>query len=210
MRTRYGIVLVLLAACGNATPHPPPIGASTEQSGADAAAPSSDTFGPDRSDCSDPNAGDLHGCTCSQPTRVCLSVPPAFRNHGTCKDGVQTCAKAGEFSFWGACVGEVAGCSFEEKTPDGPGCCVPGTQRWCDTAAACAWGRQDCKPDGTWGACSETPARPAGCSTERRSYDEDCCVAAGQCCQDLYPSSNGGSSIGACDGIACPSDVAIP
>lgn len=26
--------------------------------------------------------------------------------------------------------------------------CIPGTTRWCDTPIACAWGKQDCAPDG--------------------------------------------------------------
>lgn len=74
---------------------------------------------------------------------------------------------------------------------DWAGCtsgCNPGTQRWCDDPQYCHWGIQTCEldPDGVgrWGACIETPDRPAGCTTT--IYDPDCCVAAGECCQDAF------------------------
>lgn len=78
------------------------------------------------------------------------------------------------------------------------GCvCIPGRIRWCDTPSACAWGRQQCLPDGRWGVCVETLLRPVGCPL-RRAYETACCVAARECCQD-YPRSY--ESVGNCAGI---------
>ncbi|MCC7541120.1 MAG: hypothetical protein IT379_33180 [Deltaproteobacteria bacterium] len=74
--------------------------------------------------------------------------------------------------------------------------CVPGATRWCDDPVYCHWGRQDCLPDGSWGACVETPERPAGCTST--IYSASCCVEAGECCQN-YPVDN--TSIGDCPGI---------
>ena len=74
--------------------------------------------------------------------------------------------------------------------------CVPGQYRWCDTPLACAWGRQQCLPDSRWGTCVETTLRPAGCSGY--FYNRNCCVSAGQCCQN-FPYNN--DSVGNCGGI---------
>lgn len=71
--------------------------------------------------------------------------------------------------------------------------CPPGSVRWCDEPTYCLWGKQTCNPDGTWGACTETPDRPAGCEGDVY-YNPICCVLAGQCCQAL-PSND---SIGTC------------
>ncbi len=77
--------------------------------------------------------------------------------------------------------------------------CVPGTSRWCDTPIACAWGKQDCAPDGSWGACREVLERPAGCFGF--FYDRDCCVDSGACCQN-FPVDD--TSVGSCSGIVPP------
>jgi hypothetical protein len=91
-----------------------------------------------------------------------------------------------------------------------PGCattscsgqCVPGFSRWCDTAAACTWGRQTCTPSGTWGACVET-VPPPDCGDELGDdYDPDCCDELPDACCQNYPDA---SSIGECAGNgACP------
>jgi hypothetical protein len=178
--------------------------------------------------CSDKSAGDLHGCGCNEASRACWTVPNEIHNTSGCKDGVQTCQKTGEFSSWSACTGEVTSCAdnggssssgssgnpgSDGGTGDGtdagkggpPGCvCVPGAVRWCDTPIACNWGKQQCKPDGQWGSCNETPDRPAGCNDPiDPSYDQDCCVRAGQCCQDFMGLFDD-KSVGKCDNIACP------
>jgi len=68
--------------------------------------------------------------------------------------------------------------------------CNVGTTRWCDDPQYCHWGIQTCEADpdgvGRWGACTETTSRPDGCSST--IYDPDCCVSAGECCQDAFDS----------------------
>ena len=171
--------------------------------------------------CSDPSAGDLRSCGCpgEGATRACWTVPPSKRNGQGCKDGVQTCQKQGEFSQWGACTGEVTTCASgvtgadastpPPPPPPPPNCaCYPGAVRWCDTPAGCNWGKQACNPDGTWGACNETNDRPPGCNDPNDpSYDETCCLAANQCCQD-FESIDDQKSKGHCDQIACTGDIA--
>jgi hypothetical protein len=78
-------------------------------------------------------------------------------------------------------------------------CCVPGTWRWCDEMVYCAWGRQQCLPDGQWGGCLETSERPPGC--EGWIYDLACCFDSGGCCQ-LSPYQP--FSVGNCEGIITP------
>ncbi|RMG11266.1 MAG: hypothetical protein D6729_18265 [Deltaproteobacteria bacterium] len=77
--------------------------------------------------------------------------------------------------------------------------CVPGTFRWCDTPTDCKWGKQECQPDGHWGACNETLDTPAGCLSDL--YSRECCINAGECCEN-YPTDQ--SSVGTCDGIVVP------
>lgn len=82
--------------------------------------------------------------------------------------------------------------------------CFPGAMRYCDEPVFCAWGIQTCGPDGHWGACTETQP-PAGCEEFfpgfPATYDLDCCVAQGFCCQ-AYPAD---TSVGDCAGKAqCP------
>lgn len=74
--------------------------------------------------------------------------------------------------------------------------CIPGVERWCDTPIACAWGKQECAPDGRWGACREVLERPSGCGGF--FYDRECCIDAGACCQN-FPFDD--SSVGSCAGI---------
>jgi hypothetical protein len=74
--------------------------------------------------------------------------------------------------------------------------CTPGTSRWCDDPVYCHWGRQECQPDGSWGACVETMDRPSGCTSTL--YSRDCCVTAGECCQN-YPVDD--LSVGNCSSI---------
>ncbi len=80
-------------------------------------------------------------------------------------------------------------------------CCVPSTWRWCDTPTACAWGRQQCRPDGEWGTCEETSERPGTCSSYY--YSTQCCVDAGACCQNYHRIEPlpWDASIGHCPGI---------
>jgi len=84
------------------------------------------------------------------------------------------------------CYDDPAACTCIKK-------CPPGSIRWCDEPTYCRWGKQTCNPDGTWGTCTETPARPVGCESDEY-YNPVCCVLAGQCCQSL-PSND---SIGEC------------
>jgi hypothetical protein len=78
--------------------------------------------------------------------------------------------------------------------------CTPGAWRWCDEEKYCAWGKQTCGPDGRWGTCVETTARPNGCSG-KRFYDEDCCVDAGGCCQAMHLLTPQVYSVGTCQPV---------
>jgi hypothetical protein len=178
----------------------------------------------------DPSSGDMKGCACSGTKRACWSVPGAQRNANGCTDGTQTCTGSGEFATWGACTGEVtcggassggsssggassggasSGGSSSGGAPPPANCeCFPNSVRWCDTPIGCEWGQQTCMPDGSWGKCNETPLRPAGCNNPGdATYDQACCLSAGQCCQD-YEGLDENKSIGKCDMIACPGGLA--
>jgi hypothetical protein len=83
--------------------------------------------------------------------------------------------------------------------------CIPGSTRYCDTAAYCSWGEQRCNDMGDgWGECYETsPA--AGCSGYM--YDQNCCMTAGVCCQDFGDWDGDyqyDDSVGACEDVICP------
>jgi hypothetical protein len=84
--------------------------------------------------------------------------------------------------------------------------CIPGTTRYCDEPTYCRWGIQVCNKDQFWGVCTETTARPPGCSSNL--YDQTCCVNAGACCEDLKTNlvdPNGHQihpSLGQCTNIA--------
>ncbi len=78
--------------------------------------------------------------------------------------------------------------------------CTPGANRYCDEPNFCHFGQQTCNSDGTWGKCHEvTP--PSQCKAGGiggifgTDYDQECCVAAGLCCQNYH---SGGGSIGMC------------
>jgi hypothetical protein len=79
---------------------------------------------------------------------------------------------------------------------------VPGSTRYCDTPTYCSWGEQRCNDQGTdWGNCYET-STPPGCDSW--SYDENCCIDSGQCCQDWFDYDNDGDSndsVGACEEV---------
>jgi hypothetical protein len=99
-----------------------------------------------------------------------------------CADAA-VCGSSGDGGGGGGGPGD-GGCGGE---------CIPGVERWCDTPIACAWGKQECAPDGSWGACREVLERPAGCGGF--FYDRECCVDAGECCQN-FPFDD--SSVGMC------------
>jgi hypothetical protein len=153
---------------------------------------------------------------CSDGKQTCTKTGE-FSSWGACAGEVTSCyaggkSSGGTASSSGSTGDQSDGGSTGDKNDAGgtgdqgpPGCvCVPGAYRWCDTPVACNWGKQQCKPDGQWGPCNETPDRPPGCNDPTDpSYDEDCCVQAGQCCQDLNSVFDDQKSIGKCDGIAC-------
>jgi hypothetical protein len=142
------------------------------------------------------NSGsDLEGCACVEgETQAC----------GAC--GTRTCTFVDRRLQWSACQEcgiappRATGTTVEENENLAPqtcaGECMPGTARWCHAGDdECSWGQQPCNTDGSWGECAVTTA-PADCG---EMYDQECCVAAGQCCQDYYR----GGTIGACAGISC-------
>lgn len=83
--------------------------------------------------------------------------------------------------------------------------CIPGARRYCDTPTYCSWGEQICNSMGDgWGDCYETSA-PSGCSGF--SYDQDCCMRMGGCCQDWSDYDGDGDwndTVGACEDVVCP------
>jgi hypothetical protein len=83
--------------------------------------------------------------------------------------------------------------------------CIPGSWRYCDTPSYCSWGRQTCNDAGDgWGPCDETSA-PSSCTGS--AYDQECCLAAGYCCQDYFDFDGDGDwdeSLGACEDVNCP------
>jgi hypothetical protein len=96
-------------------------------------------------------------------------------------------------------------------TPPG-GACVPGSTRYCDTASYCSWGEQMCLDDGSgWSECYEAGA-PPGCGGY--SYDQDCCMASGSCCQDWWDADGDGDiydSVGNCEEVpVCDDDSDCP
>ena len=102
-------------------------------------------------------------------------------------------------------------CDCIDNNGDGvidEGCCTPGDVRYCDENIYCSWGKQSCKPDGSWTKCQEIPVAdiPPDCqpafpqSGDPIIYDKTCCIAAGLCCQD-YPKV---TSTGYCSAPSCP------
>jgi hypothetical protein len=149
--------------------------------------------------CIDENCdGDMPGCTsaCSE-FEVCDNAAD-----DDC-DGLVDCDDEG-CDCPTDCTRNPELCTCEER-------CVAGTERFCDEPEFCAWGLQDCGPDGRWGACIETDRIPADCESEfpdigfpvPTTYDPGCCVEAGLCCQNYGhdPSLSIDASIGACAGI---------
>lgn len=99
------------------------------------------------------------------------------------------------------CSGVDCGGSDWTSPPTGT-TCVPGSTRYCDTPTYCSWGEQRCNDQGTgWGPCYESSA-PPGCGGW--SYDEDCCIDSGSCCQDWYDFDGDGDtndSVGTCEEV---------
>lgn len=157
------------------------------------------------------------GCVCTTGmTQQCFSGDPARAGVGMCSLGTQMCVGDGEFGHWAACEGSVddpscgpgsrdAGAPADTGVGDsGVDCpCVAGTARYCDTPVGCLWGIQLCRSNGTWGVCNETRMVPAECREEPfgdlfgHTYDTECCVRSGGCCQN-YPADN---TVGRCPGI---------
>ena len=111
----------------------------------------------------DPNAQDQSGCSCTEgATRSCYNGPPATRNMGICKDGMQTCSGGGEFgATWGPCGGATLPGSEA-------GMCADGVDNDCNGQTDCADGQCEKDP-----GCANKPdmsmppvdmAMPPGCT----------------------------------------------
>lgn len=102
-----------------------------------------------------------------------------------CEDDTPDYPDDGGGSSWDCTFGdEFRVCEEGGDVPDdGGGVCVPGTQRWCDDAIYCSWGKQTCNPDGNWGPCVEPTVtrdgltdRPATeCGCRYFYFNDDCC-----------------------------------
>ena len=174
-----------------------------------------DGFGSKTDGLSQPScANGSHDLNCS-----CTNVDEVV---SCCKGGTQKCTRVGEFAAWSACRssdGTPLSCSLTCDENSEFGCdlgtpkdmtttqtctCTPGSQRWCDEPNYCTWGKQSCGPDGKWGTCIEAGMQPAGCDGFfYLFYDQECCVKAGLCCQDMANQS-AVSSLGNCNGtVVC-------
>jgi hypothetical protein len=102
-----------------------------------------------------------------------------------CEDDTPDYPDDGGGGSWDCTFGdEFRVCDDGGDVPDGGGgVCVPGTQRWCDDAIYCSWGKQTCNPDGSWGPCVEPTVtrdgltdRPATeCGCRFFYFNDDCC-----------------------------------
>ncbi len=163
------------------------------------------------------------GCACTAgETQSCYNGPRQYAGVGACREGTQSCVDSGgEFSSWGACVGETdpvdevcEGTADEDC--DGTideGCgCTPDTTRPCYTGPSategvgtCVGGMQTCVAMGStadWGDCTgEVTPRPELCD----GMDYDCDGAANTGCdctlgttRSCYDGPTGTSGIGVC------------
>jgi hypothetical protein len=160
-------------------------------------------------DCKDANCVTATSCT---PVAGCTPQFPFFLEL-VCNDNVDNdcdgkidcldpdCKRPGECG----CAPEETQCTNgqDEDCDESTDCadldcqkCKPGSSRWCDDPQYCHWGKQVCGPDGKWGACIETSTAPPGCTG--LLYSKDCCVQAGECCQN-YPTDQ--SSVGNCSNV---------
>jgi len=77
-----------------------------------------------------PDDKNREGCPCPTQgmTSACWPGKRVNRNHGICKDGMTTCAQAGEFGLrWGPCEGYVLPNPDATAGPDACGCFSSGT-----------------------------------------------------------------------------------
>ncbi|MCC6873868.1 MAG: hypothetical protein IT378_06095 [Sandaracinaceae bacterium] len=119
-----------------------------------------------------PDGGGGSGWNCVQQAEfvVCTDDSPDFPDEGG--GSTWDCRFGDEFRICNPTGGD-----------DGGDECVAGTQRWCDDAIFCSWGKQTCLPDGTWGACIEPTVtrdglqdRPATeCGCRFFYYNDACC-----------------------------------
>ena len=132
---------------------------------------------------------------------VCTSDSPDFPDDGG--DGPWDCRYEDEF--------RVCDRDTPDVPDDGGSICVPGVQRWCDDAIYCSWGKQTCRPDGSWGRCIEPTVTSSGltdrpateCGCRYFYFNEDCCEDQGDRDGDGHPDCIIPSDHTA---PACPSD----
>lgn len=140
-------------------------------------------------------------------TAVCAPTEtrPCFDVEGNCADGVQTC----ENGTWSECsiiaqahdtceAGDDADCDGEVNE----GCdCAEGSERYCSEAnlqGPCAAGVQTCKPDGSWSACSITPATEDSCDTPQNDANCDGTLNGGCSCLAGDSQNCGPANVGIC------------
>ena len=145
--------------------------------------------GPGGEQCSNGSDDDCDGLVdCYDPDCALAAACDGFCDPSPeiCDDGIDNdCDDLIDCGDIEDCIDDIMSCTCIKM-------CPPGSVRWCDEPAYCAWGKQSCNPDGTWGACVETNERPFPCSGA--TYSPACCVLAGQCCQ-AFPLDD---SIGDC------------
>ncbi len=164
-------------------------------------------------DCLDPDCASASACTTTPPPSGGCTREFPFIAELRCSDGRDNdcdgdvdcddsdCRRPGQCG----CAPRETNCSdgMDEDCDGSTDCadtdcqrCTPGTMRWCDEPAECLWGQQRCRSDGTWGPCEEAMGSPDGCGGG--FYSRDCCIRAGECCQN-WPDDD--ASVGSCDGI---------
>jgi hypothetical protein len=133
VRILFATGALVAVACGGADD--PSIGGDDGEPGESSQTPSSSTpalagdASAAGSDGGVAMAGHQPGTTCTgAETVACFTGPANLRGLAGCKDGTQKCESNGEFSKWGACVGEVTTCAApaDAGTPAVDGAAVDG------------------------------------------------------------------------------------
>lgn len=122
-----------------------------------------------------PGAAEGWDCRNSGELTICDDAQPSYPGDGG--PGEWSCDTGDEMRL----------CEELDEPPSPPGStppiCTSGTQRWCDDAIYCSWGKQTCLSTGKWGPCIEPTITPTGladrpnnaCACVNFFFNEACC-----------------------------------